>query len=322
MKKVYFWFKRLLFYIFVMIVFYSFIYLAIDIIFREPDVFNIKTYINDFMVILYIILFLMIIFIFLHLKKEKFNIVEIIIFSVLISLITLPSLCRTAVYKYEKLQGINQGKELINNDLIKYFNEKEYSIKFKGYDDGCHIICTDTPIYSYEINNTKLELNYDVTLNAETLEVESDRLIEEFLKKQNINKPLTYYLRLLNVLPLSVSVNGSIKEIDFKSLNNNYSDLNILDNSLFIFEDYYVDLDTLNKEEIINLSKLLYKAYKDYFYYDNIENDVIIFYIRSNDKIYAIGELKERFDNTVFLDFRTYNNSDIELKFSDVITLD
>ena len=230
-----------------MIVFYSFIYLAIDIIFREPDVFNIKTYINDFMVILYIILFLMIIFIFLYLKKEKFNIVEIIIFSVLISLITLPSLCRTAVYKYEKLQGIKQGKELINKYLIKYFDKKDFNIKFKDYNDGCHIICTDTPIYSYEINNTKLELNYDVTLNAETLEVESDRLIEEFLKKQNINKPLTYYLRLLNVLPLSVSVNGSIKEIDFKSLNNNYSDLNILDNSVFIFEDYYVDLDTLNK---------------------------------------------------------------------------
>ena len=321
MKKVWFWIKRLLFYIFVAIVFYSLTYLTIDIIFREPDVSNIKTYINGFTIKIYIILLLMVAYIILHIKKKKFNIVEIIIFSALIGIITLPSLYRSADYKYEKLQDIKQGKELINKDLTKYFETKDYDIKFSGYDDGCHIICTDTPTYSYEISNNKLDLNYDITLNARTLEVESNMLIEDFLEKQNINKPLTTYLRLLNALPLSVSVNGSVKEIDFKNLNNDYSDLNILSNSTFIFEDYYIDLDTLNKEEIINLSKQLFKVYKEYFYKDNIENDVIKIYIRKNDKSYAIGELKERFDGVIFLDFRTYNNSDIELKFSDVIIL-
>ncbi len=322
MKKVWFWIKRLLFYLFVAIVFYSLTYLTTDIIFREPDVSNIKTYINGFTIIFYIILLLMVAYIILHIKKKKFNIVEIIIFSALIGIITLPSLYRSAVYKYEKLQNIKQGKELINKDLTKYFETKDYDIKFNGYNDGCHIICTDTPTYSYEISNNKLDLNYDITLNARTLEVESNMLIEDFLEKQNINKPLTTYLRLLNALPLSVSVNGSVKEIDFKNLNNDYSDLNILSNSTFIFEDYYVDLDTLNKEEIINLSKQLFKVYKDYFYQDNIENNLIKFYIRKKDKSYAYGELKERFDGVIFLDFRTYNNSDVELKFSDVIILD
>lgn len=319
MKKVWFWFKRLLFYIFVAIVFFSLTYLTIDIIFREPDVSYIKTYINGFTIIIYIILLLLITYIILHIKKKNFNIVEIIIFSVLIGMITLPSLYRSAVNKYEKLQGIKQGKELINKDLKKYFEAKDYDIKYSGYNDGCHIICTDTPTYSYEINNTKLELNYNITLNARTLEVENDMLIEEFLEKQNIKEPLTYYLRLLNAIPLSVSINGSIKEIDFKNLNNDYSNLNILSNSTFIFNDYNVELDTLNKEEIINLSKQLFKVYKDYFYEDNIENDVIRFYVRKNGSNYAIGEIKERFDGVIFLDFRTYNDSDIELKFSDAI---
>ena len=57
MKKVCFWIKRLVFYIFVAIVFYSLSYLTIDIIFREPDVTNIKTYINGFRIIFYFILY-------------------------------------------------------------------------------------------------------------------------------------------------------------------------------------------------------------------------------------------------------------------------
>ena len=108
MKKVWVWIKRLLFYIFVVIVFYSLTYLTIDIIFREPDVSNIKTYINSFTIIFYIILLLMVAYIILHIKKKKFNIVEIIIFSALIGIITLPSLYRSAIYKYEKLQEKEQ----------------------------------------------------------------------------------------------------------------------------------------------------------------------------------------------------------------------
>lgn len=321
MKKICFWIKNLLFYIFVTIVFYSLTYLTIDIIFREPDVSNIKTYINGFTIIFYIILLLMITYIIFHIKNKKFNIVEIIIFSALIGIITLPSLYRSTVYKQEKLQEIIQGKEVINKDLTKYFEQKDYDIKFSGYNDGCHIICTDTPTYSYKINNNKLDLKYDITLNARTLEVESDMLIESFLEKQNINKPLTNYLRLLDAIPLSVNVNGNVKEIDFKNLNNDYSELNILSNSTFVFQDYSVNLDTLNKDEIINLSKQLFKVYKEYFYQDNIENDVIKFYVRKNDNNYGIGELKEKFDGVIFLDFRTYNDSDIELKFSDIIIL-
>ena len=321
MKKICFWIKRLLFYIFVTIVFYSLTYLTIDIIFREPDVSNIKTYINGLTIIFYIILLLMITYIIFHIKNKKFNIVEIIIFSALIGIITLPSLYRSTVYKQEKLQEIIQGKEVINKDLTKYFEQKDYDIKFSGYNDGCHIICTDTPTYSYKINNNKLDLKYDITLNARTLEVESDMLIASFLEKQNINKPLTNYLRLLDAIPLSVNVNGNVKEIDFKNLNNDYSELNILSNSTFVFQDYSVNLDTLNKDKIINLSKQLFKVYKEYFYQDNIENDVIKFYVRKNDNNYGIGELKEKFDGVIFLDFRTYNDSDIKLKFSDIIIL-
>lgn len=322
MEKVWFWIKRLLFYIFLTIVFYSLTYLTIDIIFREPDVSNIKTYVNGFTIIFYIILLLLITYVISHIKKKNFSVVEIIIFSALIGYITLPSLYGSAVYKYEKLQKINQGKEIINKDLIKYFETKDYDIKFSDYNDGCHIICTDIPTYSYEINNKKLDLKYEITLNARTLEVESDMLVEDFLKKQNINNPLTTYLRLLNALPLSVNVNGSVEKIDFKNLNNDYSNLNILSNSTFIFKNYYIYLDTLNKEEIINLSKQLFKVYKEYFYKDNIENDVIYFYVRKNDKSYAIGELRERVDGVIFLNFKTYTNSDIELKFSSDIILD
>ena len=99
------------------------------------------------------------------------------------------------------------------------------------------------------------------------------------------------------------------------------SELNILSNSTFVFQDYSVNLDTLNKDKIINLSKQLFKVYKEYFYQDNIENDVIKFYVRKNDNNYGIGELKEKFDGVIFLDFRTYNDSDIKLKFSDIIIL-
>ena len=207
---------------------------------------------------------MLITYIILHIKKKEFNTIEIIIFSALIGIITLPSLYSSAIFKYEKLQGIKQGKELINKNLAKYFEKKDYKIKFKGYNDGCHIICTDTPTYSYEINNTKIDLNYNITLNAKTLEIESDMLIEDFLEKQNINKPLTNYLRLLNVLPLSVSVNGRVKEIDFKNLNNDYSDLNILSNSTFIFENFYVDFGIFNKEEIIKELLMISISLLDY----------------------------------------------------------
>ena len=322
MKIIFFGIKRFIFYVFVLIVFYALSFLTIDIVFREPDVFSWDNYINGYMMILYIVLILLITYIVFHIKKGKFNVIEVIIFSIIIGCISFPSLYNSAIFKYKKLQGINDGKNLIREYLKEDFNENDFEIKFSGYNDGCHIICTDTPIYWYEINNSKLNLTYNVTLNAETLEIENDELVSSFLEKRGIENSLTTYLRLLDVIPLSIKVNGRVEEIYFDKLGDNYSDLDILSNANFSFESFSVSLDNFTKEEIISLANKLFKLYKEYFYQDNVNIEEVIFYITKDDKGYAIGTINERYDGSLHLDFRTYSNSDIDMSFSEVIVLE
>ena len=102
-------------------------------------------------------------------------------------------------------------------------------------------------------------------------------------------------------------------------MDDDFSKINILKYLVYDFDCFYIQLDKLEKNEIIDISKKLFKIYKEYIYKDNLEDDLIKFYVQKDDELYAYGEIKESFDNVLFLDFRTYKNSEIDLKFNEVI---
>ena len=320
LKKIWFLVKRLLFYIFSLIVVFSILFLLIHIIFREPDVTTLSDYINNFTIVIYIILALFATYITFYIKKNKFKVLEIIIASAIIGVIVLPNIYNEGKRQYSKIEDIKQGKVLINKYLTQYFDEKDYNILY----DGKRVALFVSSTYCYEIENKAMDFTFEIELGTHDLEFDENTLIDSFLEKYKVERYNAFntYLKTLEVFPLSVEAKADITEIDFKKLNNDFSTTNILKNATYDFDSFNIQLDTLDKNEIIELSKKLFKVYKEYIYKDNIEDNIIKFYVQKNDKSYAYGELNEKFDDVLFLDFRTYNNSDVDLKFSEVIILD
>ncbi|MGN1379847.1 MAG: hypothetical protein ACI4XR_05630, partial [Bacilli bacterium] len=316
LKKIWFIGKRLLFYIFSLILVFAILFLFIHIIFREPDITTLSDYINNFTIVIYIILALFAIYIVFYIKNNKFKLFEIIIMFLIIGVIILPIIYNEGKKQYLKVRDIKQGKVLINKYLTNYFDRNDYNILYSGK----RIALFTSSTYCYEINNKVMDYTFEIELNTHNLEFAQNTLIDSFLEKNKIERynALNTYLKILEVLPLNVEVNADITEIDFKKISNDFTMLNILKNATYDLDSFNIQLDTLDKNEIIKLSKKLFIIYKDYIY-NNKEDNIIRFYIQKNDKSYAYGEINEKLDNVLFLDFRTYNNSEIELKFSEVI---
>lgn len=316
LKKIWFIGKRLLFYIFSLILVYAILFLFIHIIFSEPDITTLSDYINNFTIVIYIILALFAIYIVFYIKNNKFKLLEIIIMFLIIGVIILPIIYNEGKKQYLKVRDIKQGKVLINKYLTNYFDENDYNILYSGK----RVALFTSSTYCYEINNKVMDYTFEIELNTHNLEFAQNTLIDSFLEKNKIERynALNTYLKILEVLPLNVEANADIAEIDFKKISNDFTMLNILKNATYDLDSFNIQLDTLDKNEIIKLSKKLFIIYKDYIY-NNKEDNIIRFYIQKNDKSYAYGEINEKLDNVLFLDFRTYNNSEIELKFSEVI---
>lgn len=320
LKKIWFLAKRLLFYIFSLIFVLAILLILIHIIFREPDVITLSDYINNFMIVIYIILALLATYIAFYIKKNKFKVLEIIIASAIIGVIVLASIYNEGNRQYLKIEDIKQGKVLIKKYLTQYFDEEDYYIVYGGERKPWFSSST----YCYEIENKAMDFTFEIELGTRDLEFDENTLIDSFLEKYKVSRynALDVYLKTLEVLPLSVEAKADIIKIDFKKLNNDFSTTNILKNATYDFDSFNIQLDTLDKNEIIELSKRLFNVYKEYIYKDDIEDNVIKLYIQKNGKSYAYGELKENFEDIIFLEFRTYNNSNVELKFSEVIILD
>ena len=132
LKKIWFLVERLLFYVFSLIVVFAILFLLIHIIFREPDVTTLRDYINNFTIVIYIILALFATYIAFYMKKNKIKALEIIIVSAIIGVIVLPSIYNEGKRQYLKIEDIKQGKVLINKYLTQYFDEKDYNILYDG----------------------------------------------------------------------------------------------------------------------------------------------------------------------------------------------
>ena len=293
------------------------LYLLIHIIFREPDITTLSTYINNFTIVVYVILILFAVYVLYYIKNNKFKLLELVIMFSIISIMILPNIYNIGKNRYLKIKEINEGKNIINKYLMQYFDEEDYKILYDGY--RWAFLADGT--YYYEVESKIMDFKFRIGLNEYTLDIEENTFIDIFLEKNNIERysALNTYLKTLGVLPLSVNAKADVVEINFNKMNDDFSKLNILNNLVYDFDCFYIQLDKLEKNEIIDLSKELFNIYKEYIYKDNLEDDVIKFYVQRDNVSYAYGEIKENFDNVLILDFRTYNNSEIDLKFNEVI---
>jgi len=248
-----------------------------------------------------------------YIKKNPTNktLIFIIIFTIGLYILFGSSIL---IQRINFNKNIQIGKNTINNYLISNFGEKNTSntiVKFSHYSDGCHIICTDSPTWNYNILHPLLDQSYNIAINSTLDNIINDEFINKLVEEYDL---INNYEKLTNEqidLPRGVKLKFNLNSFDINNMyKSKYTMEELLNRAQFVSNNFELNMDTWNEDDAIAIIKKTYLIYLKYF---KENSKYISFYIYADDQTLKNNT---HFASNVFADGSISKADDLNIKIN------
>lgn len=269
---------------------------------------------DTYILVFLILINLLVIFLqYKYIKKNPINktLIYIIIFTIGLYFLLESNIL---IQRINFNKNIQIGKNTINNYLISNFGEKNTSntiVKFNHYSDGCHIICTDSPTWNYNILHPLLEQSYNIAVNSTLDNIVNDEFINKLVEEYDL---INNYEKLTNEqmdLPHGIKLKFNLNSFDInKMYNSKYTTKELLKRAQFVSNNFELNMDTWNEDDAIAIIKNTYLIYLKYF---KENSKYIHFYIYADDMTLKNNT---HFASNIFADGSITKQNDLNIKIN------